>query len=233
MMAKVLVVEDEPALLDTLQYNLQREGHVVQVAADGVEGLACARSWRPDLIILDLMLPRMSGLDVCRALRAESDVSILMLTAKDSEVDKVVGLEIGADDYVTKPFGMRELMARVGGLLRRSRRAEADAAPEPTTVELLASGDLVVDLAAHRVRKGGQPVELRPKEFSLLVLLMENRGHVLTRNTLLDRVWGYEYFGDTRTVDVHVRWLREKIESDPANPVHIMTVRGVGYRFEE
>jgi DNA-binding response OmpR family regulator len=232
-MARVLVIEDEPSLLDTLQYNLQREGHEVLAAADGVDGLGLARSGRPDLILLDLMLPRMSGLDVCRAIRAESDVPILMLTAKDSEVDKVVGLEIGADDYVTKPFGMRELMARVGVLLRRSRRSETEESSRATASEILSSGDIVVDLAAHKVRKAGQPVDLRPKEFALLELLVRNRGRVLTRDTLLDRIWGYDYVGDTRTVDVHVRWLREKIESDPANPRHIQTVRGVGYRFEE
>jgi DNA-binding response OmpR family regulator len=223
------VVEDDAGMREAVEYSLKREGYRVVTAADGVDGLAKARAEKPDLVVLDLMLPRMSGLDVCRTLRAESDALILMLTAKDSETDKVVGLEVGADDYVTKPFSMRELVARVGALLRRVRQpvgANRKAAAR------LTAGNLQVDLRAHRVTLAGQPVELKPKEYDLLVFLMENRGRVMSRDVILDRVWGYEYFGDSRTVDVHVRWLREKIEADPAHPKWIETVRGVGYRFE-
>lgn len=227
-MTKVLVIEDEMGLVETLKYNLEREGYEVSTARDGVSGLQLARSWRPDLVILDLMLPRMGGLDVCRALRAESDVPIIVLTAKDSETDKVVGLEVGADDYVTKPFSMREVLARVAALLRRVARG----ANHDSGGQVLAVGGLQVDEARHRVTVDGRQVELRPKEFALLVLLMQNRGRVLSREVILDKVWGYDYFGDTRTVDVHVRWLREKIEADPDNPALIQTVRGIGYRFE-
>ena len=220
----VLVVDDEPTLVATLKYNLEREGYRVLTATDGESALALARSRRPDLLILDLMLPVMDGLEVCRALRREMSLPILMLTAKSDEVDKVVGLELGADDYVTKPFGMRELLARVRALLRRS---------EPTAdAETIATGDLEIDLKRREARRAGKTLELKPKEMELLLFFVRNRGRAFTREQLLRDVWGYDFLGDSRTVDVHVRWLRQKIEDEPAKPVRLITVRGVGYRFE-
>ncbi len=222
----ILVVDDEPTLVATLKYNLERESFRVLVAADGEAALAAARSGRPDLIVLDLMLPGLSGLEVCRILRKETRVPIIMLTAKDAEVDKIVGLETGADDYVTKPFGMPELMARVRALLRRAEPAEDEA------LDVVESGDLRVDLARREVQRAGAPLRLKPKELDLLGFFMRRRGRVLSREELLNQVWGYEFADDTRTVDVHVRWLRQKIELDPAQPSRLITVRGVGYRFE-
>jgi len=220
----VLVVDDEPTLVAALKYNLEREGYRVLTAADGGAALDVARSRRPDLLVLDLMLPVMDGLEVCRALRREMSVPILMLTAKGEEIDKVVGLEIGADDYVTKPFGMRELLARVRALLRRA---------EPTAeTEVLATGDLEIDLKRREARRDGRPLELKPKELELLLYFVRNRGRAFTREQLLRDVWGYDFLGDSRTVDVHIRWLRQKIEAAPAKPVRLITVRGVGYRFE-
>ena len=220
----VLVVDDEPTLVAALKYNLEREGYRVLTAADGGAALDVARSRRPDLLVLDLMLPVMDGLEVCRALRREMSVPILMLTAKGEEIDKVVGLEIGADDYVTKPFGMRELLARVRALLRRA---------EPTAeTEVLATGDLEIDLKRREARRDGRPLELKPKELELLLYFVSNRGRAFTREQLLRDVWGYDFLGDSRTVDVHIRWLRQKIEAEPAKPVRLITVRGVGYRFE-
>jgi len=220
----VLVVDDEPTLVAALKYNLEREGYRVLTAADGGAALDVARSRRPDLLVLDLMLPVMDGLEVCRALRREMSVPILMLTAKGEEIDKVVGLEIGADDYVTKPFGMRELLARVRALLRRV---------EPTAeTEVLATGDLEIDLKRREARRDGRPLELKPKELELLLYFVRNRGRAFTREQLLRDVWGYDFLGDSRTVDVHIRWLRQKIEAEPAKPVRLITVRGVGYRFE-
>ena len=220
----VLVVDDEPTLVAALKYNLEREGYRVLTAADGGAALDVARSRRPDLLVLDLMLPVMDGLEVCRALRREMSVPILMLTAKGEEIDKVVGLEIGADDYVTKPFGMRELLARVRALLRRA---------EPTAeTEVLATGDLEIDLKRREARRDGRPLELKPKELELLLYFVRNRGRAFTREQLLRDVWGYDFLGDSRTVDVHIRWLRQKIEAEPAKPVRLITVRGVGYRFE-
>jgi len=220
----VLVVDDEPTLVAALKYNLEREGYRVLTAADGGAALDVARSRRPDLLVLDLMLPVMDGLEVCRALRREMSVPILMLTAKGEEIDKVVGLEIGADDYVTKPFGMRELLARVRALLRRV---------EPTAeTEVLATGDLEIDLKRREARRDGRPLELKPKELELLLYFVRNRGRAFTREQLLRDVWGYDFLGDSRTVDVHIRWLRQKIEAAPAKPVRLITVRGVGYRFE-
>ena len=234
MADKVLVVEDEPTLLETLEYNLTRQGYEVCLAADGPSALEVAREERPDLVVLDIMLPGMDGFEVCRILRQEMSVPILMLTARVDEVDKVVGLEVGADDYMTKPFSMRELLAWVKALLRRVRliREELAAEEGPTTEDKLAFGDLVLDPARHEVVRGGQPLALKPKAYELLAFLVRNRGIVLSRDLILERVWGWDYGGGSRTVDVHVRWLREKIEPDPANPVHIITVRGVGYRFE-
>lgn len=222
-MTKILLVEDETTLAETLAYNLRREGYEVILAADGEAGLERARAESPDLIILDIMLPGLDGLSVCRILRREMDTPIIILTARGTEVDKIIGLETGADDYVVKPFGLGEFLARVRAVLRR--------VPSPRRDEL-ASGDLVLDLAARRVTKGGVELKLSHKEFDLLAELMRNRGAVLSRDLLLTQVWGYDYFGDSRTVDVHIRWLREKIEDDPSNPQRIVTVRGVGYRFE-
>jgi DNA-binding response OmpR family regulator len=236
MTDKVLVVEDDLTLRETLEYNLVRQGYEVHTAADGRAALQIARQERPDLILLDIMLPGMDGFEVCRVLRQEMSVPILMLTARDEEVDKVVGLEIGADDYMTKPFSMRELLARVKAQLRRVRltREEATAAEDGVVEgEKLTVGDLTIDLARHEALLGGEPLSLKPKEYELLVFLARNRGLVLSRDLILERVWGWDYGGGSRTVDVHVRWLREKIEPDPANPTRIVTVRGVGYRLEE
>ncbi len=242
MANKILVVDDEAVLLETIAYNLEQAGYEVITAADGASALEAARKEKPDLMILDLMLPVIDGLEVCRRLRNEDDTSgilILMLTAKSEEIDKVVGLEVGADDYVTKPFSRHELLARVKALLRRlakvSATLEENAVQEhdvngrrPRTLE---AGPIKMNLDGRRVYRSGQEMELQPKQFELLRCLMQNRGTVLTRDQLLQNVWGYDYAGDTRTVDVHVRWLREKLEDDPANPRLIQTVRGVGYCF--
>ena len=226
---KILVVEDDHNLLDTLKYNLHKEGYDVVAAVDGAEALDIARSERPDLVILDLMLPKLSGFEVCRILRKEMTVPILMLTAKAEEIDKVVGLEIGADDYMTKPFSLRELLARVRAMLRRAKMAEIQPGVEGT---LFKAGDIEVDVARHRASKGKAILELTPKEFDLLAFLVKNKGFVFNRDQLLEKVWGYDYAGDTRTVDVHIRWLRQKIETDPANPELLITVRGAGYKLE-
>ena len=229
-MSTILVVEDDPAILETVAYNLKREGHQVLTAADGQAGLRLARESDLDLIVLDLMLPRMSGIDVCRIVRAERPVPIIMLTARDEEVDKVVGLEVGADDYITKPFSMRELVARVNAQLRRDRLSREAVVAAASGAEISA-GPYVVDTVAHEVRWNGDVVLLRPKEFDLLEYLMRHPGQALSREQMLEAVWGYSYAGETRTVDVHIRWLREKLESDPAHPGHITTVRGLGYKF--
>jgi len=223
---KILVVDDEPTLVATLKYNLEREGYQVITASDGEAALSEARAGRPDLVVLDLMLPRLHGLQVCRILRREMTVPILMLTAKGEEVDKVVGLELGADDYVTKPFSMRELMARVRALLRRAETPPGDEA------DVVTAAELVVDLRRREVSLRGQALPLKPKEFELLLFFLRNRGRAFTREQLLDQIWGYDFVGDTRTVDVHVSWLRQKIEDNPAKPTRLITVRGVGYRFE-
>ena len=228
-MTRVLVVDDEPVLVDTIRYNLRREGYDVQVASDGNEAIKLAQAASPDLVVLDLMLPGLDGLEVCRQLRRESTVPILMLTAKDDEVDKIVGLEVGADDYMTKPFSMRELLARVRAMLRRSRMQQQ--APAADAAQPVRSGDLEADPLQRRLTLRGTALQLKPKEFDLLVYLMQQRGRVLTRDQLLEKVWGYTFGGDTRTVDVHIRWLREKIEDDPGTPRRLETVRGVGYRF--
>jgi DNA-binding response OmpR family regulator len=226
MMARtILVVDDEPTLRETLAEALEADGFRVITAADGREALACFREHRPELVVLDLMLPEMSGIEVCRILRRESGVPILMLTAKSSELDKVLGLELGADDYVTKPFSLRELTARIHSLLRRT---EQPAAEGPATVAL---GDLTVDLAGHRLLRDGAPVALKPKVFELLAFLVRHPGQVFSREQLLEQVWGYDYAGETRTVDVHVHWLRTAIEPEPSAPSLIQTVRGVGYVF--
>lgn len=230
---KILVVEDERTLLETLEYNLARQGYRVLTAADGRTALDIARRERPDLIILDIMLPVLDGFEVCRILRQETAVPILMLTARTEEVDRVVGLELGADDYVPKPFGMRELLARVKALLRRVRLVREEAATgKESAAGRLVFGDLTLDLDRGEVRRKDKPLHLKPKEYELLVFLARNRGMVLSRDLILERVWGWDYGGGTRTVDVHVRWLRSKIEDDPAHPTRLVTVRGLGYRFE-
>jgi DNA-binding response OmpR family regulator len=228
-MAKILIVEDEKTLRETLRYNFAREGFRVITAADGREALELAEREQPDAVILDLMLPEISGFDVCRALRRTSTVPILMLTAKDEEVDKIVGLELGADDYLTKPFSVRELLARLKALLRRVEMLQPPVSRPPE--RLLQTDSLRVNLDEHRVYRSDQQLQLKPKEFDLLVFLMQQPGRVFTRDQLLSQVWGYDFAGDSRTVDVHVRWLREKIEANPGQPVLIETVRGVGYRF--
>jgi DNA-binding response OmpR family regulator len=230
----ILVVEDDLTLLDTLEYNLSSEGYAVITAADGLTAVEVAREQQPDLVVLDLMLPRLDGFEVCRILRRETSVPILMLTARADEVDRVVGLEVGADDYLTKPFSMRELLARVKALLRRVRliREEMAGAQGTSGTEQLVLGDLVIDLDRREAMVRGKPVRLKPQEYELLLFLVRHPGMALSRDLLLERVWGWDYGGGSRTVDVHVRWLREKIEADPANPERIVTVRGVGYCFE-
>lgn len=227
---RILIVEDEEPLADTIRYNLEREGFSVSVETDGQRGLERFSAEGPDLIILDLMLPGMSGLDLCRAVRMDSQVPIIMVTAKDSEADKVTGLELGADDYVTKPFSVRELVSRVRANLRRSRLAE----PEPSTGrEILRGGPVELDRPRHEVRVNGESASLPPKEFELLELFLLRKGRLLTRDFLISEVWGPDYFGDTKTLDVHVKRLRAKIEADPHEPKHILTVRGLGYKFAE
>jgi DNA-binding response OmpR family regulator len=230
----VLVVEDDLTLLETLEYNLIAEGYQVQTVADGLTALEVAREEQPDLVVLDLMLPGLDGFEVCRVLRREMTVPILMLTARANEVDRVVGLEMGADDYLVKPFSMRELMARIKALIRRERLIREELAVEEGTsqAERLVFEDLTIDLDRHEILLGEEPLRLKPKEYDLLLFLARHRGIALSRDLILERVWGWDYGGGSRTVDVHVRWLREKIESDPASPERIVTVRGVGYCFE-
>ena len=227
MARTILVVEDEPTLRETLIEALEVEGFRVVGAADGREALLRFRAERPDLVLLDLMLPELSGIEVCRIIRAESSVPIVMLTAKDSELDKVVGLELGADDYITKPFSLRELSARIRALFRRAEQGVAVEEP-PAVIDL---GRIQADLAGHRLLHDGQLVPIKPKAFELLAFLIRHPGQVFTRDQLLERVWGYDYAGETRTVDVHVHWLRTAIEADAAEPAFIHTVHGVGYVF--
>jgi two-component system response regulator RegX3 len=224
----ILVVDDEQSYRDALAVALEREGFDVETAADGPEAIARFEASRPALVLLDVMLPRMSGIDVCRELRSRSLVPIIMVTARDAEIDAVVGLEVGADDYVTKPFRLRELIARVRATLRRAPVDEGR--PEPA--EVIEVGDVRLDVGRHEVSVRGEAVALPLKEFELLEELLANAGRVLTRDVLIDRVWGPNYYGDTKTLDVHVKRLRSKIEPDPANPTRIVTVRGVGYRYE-
>jgi DNA-binding response OmpR family regulator len=222
----ILIVEDDQVLAETLRYNLAREGYTVRIALDGTKAIEMARTDPPDLVILDLMLPGLDGLAVCRTVTELCDPLILMLTARSSEVDKIVGLESGADDYLTKPFSLGELLARIRALFRRTER------PLHTSGTVLTAGDLVVDVAGRKATLHGQELALTNKEFDLLVELMRNKGMVMSRDLLLERVWGYDFYGDSRTVDVHIRWIREKVEPDPAHPRRIVTVRGIGYRFE-
>jgi len=225
----ILVVEDEETLRQELAYQLEQDGFGVVQAADGAEALERFRETKPELILLDVMLPRLSGTELLRIIRRESDVPVLMLTARGSEVDKVVGLELGADDYVTKPFSLRELQARIRGLLRRAERPSAAASAAPTEPELVPVGRVMVDLAGHRILRDDEVRPMKPKAFELLAFLLRNAGQVFSREQLLADVWGYDYAGETRTVDVHVHWLRAEIEPDPQQPQTLQTVRGVGY----
>lgn len=237
MAEKILVVDDEVSLQETLAYNLKKQGYEVQTTGDGTEALDLAREMEPDLIILDVMLPGLDGFEICRILRREMSTPVLMLTARDDEIDRVVGLEVGADDYMAKPFSMRELIARVKAMLRRVRlvREEVNQAGDRETKpknEILEFGNLRIDMTRREITVDGEVVAFKPKEYELLTFFAQHQGQVLSREFILERVWGWDFIGDSRTVDVHVRWLREKIEQDPANPRRIITVRGAGYRFE-
>ena len=227
-MPKILVVDDEPTYRDALAFNLRRDGYQVIVAADGNAAVAAFESESPDLILLDLMLPGLSGIEVCNRVRATSNVPIIMVTAKDDEVDKVVGLEVGADDYLTKPYSYRELVARIRAVLRRVTPVEAVESAAPDVLEV---GKLRLDSDAHVVTLAGEPIQMPLREFELLEMFMENPGRVLTRAQILDRIWGLDYIGDTKTLDVHVKRIRAKIEDDPANPELLVTVRGLGYKL--
>ena len=233
-MPVILIVEDEIALREALAYNLTRQEYTVEAVGDGPSALDAARRLHPDLILLDLMLPGLDGYEVCRILRHEMNIPILILTARDDEIDRVIGLEIGADDYITKPFSMRELMARVKAHLRRERliRDEVSAEQETVPKKILQFGNLELDLTRREVLLDKKPLAFKPKEYDLLLFLASHRGQALSREFILDQVWGWQFSGGTRTVDVHVHWLREKIETDPAQPTRIITVRGSGYRFE-
>jgi DNA-binding response OmpR family regulator len=237
MPEKILVVEDEPSLQETLVYNLVKQGYQVEVAGEGHLAVEMAHTFSPDLVILDIMLPGMDGFEICKVLRRDMSVPIIMLTARDDEIDRVVGLEVGADDYLTKPFSMRELIARVKAQLRRTEiiRSEINKlgkAPLEPGKNNLVFGDLVINQDRREVSCGEQVLLLKPQEYDLLVFFATHQGRMLSREFILERVWGWEYIGDSRTVDVHVRWLRQKIEKDPAHPQRIITVRGGGYRFE-
>ena len=231
MPEKILVVEDEVTLNETLVYNLERQGYTVASAMDGHDALKKARSLKPDLIVLDIMLPGLDGLEITRILRKEANTPILILTAQGEEIDRVLGLELGADDYMPKPFSMRELLARVKAILRRIQ-LDKDGVPGERK-DILIFEDLKIDQRKHEVTLGEETLKLKPKEYDLLLYLCSNRGQVLTRSLILEEVWGWDFSGGTRTVDVHIRWLREKIEPDPTNPIRIITVHGVGYRFDE
>ena len=233
----ILVVEDEPSLQETLVYNLEKNGYRVEAAGDGRSALAAARRLKPDLLILDIMLPEMDGFEVTRILRKEMSTPILMLTARDDEIDRVVGLEVGADDSLTKPFSMRELLARVKAQLRRTQLLREElgkvrSGDSSSPLDTLAFNNLIINQIRREVTLDEQVLPLKPKEYELLLFFAEHRSQMLTREFILERVWGWDYIGDSRTVDVHVRWLRQKIEKDPANPQRIVTVRGGGYRFE-
>jgi len=231
---KILIVEDDRVLRETLAYNLVKEGYVAITAADGKKAVELTHVEQPDLVLLDIMLPGLDGFEVCRILRQEQRIPILMLTARTDEIDKIVGFEVGADDYLTKPFSMRELLARIKAQLRRVRllREEFSAEAGGASMQRLQFGDLLIDQERREVWLGEQLLTLKPKEYELLVFLAQRQGRTLTRDQLLEEVWGWNYSGGSRTVDVHIRWLREKIEPDPANPTRLVTVRGAGYRFE-
>lgn len=236
MAEKILIIEDESSLRETLAYRFRQEGYEVNTCAEGIGGLHLAHTWKPDLLLLDVMLPGLDGFEICRRLKAESDLPILLLTARVDEIDRVVGLEIGADDYITKPFSMRELIARVKTRLRSYHQLQAAkngtqaAGPEPG--DELIFGNLVQDKKRHEFRLDGNPLGLKPREYDLLAYLVENCGRAVSRENILSQVWGWDYIGESRTVDVHIRWLRNKIEPDPAKPQRIVTIPGIGYRFE-
>jgi DNA-binding response OmpR family regulator len=237
MAEKILVVDDEVSLQETLAYNLKKQGYEVQTTGDGTEALELARQMEPDLIILDVMLPGLDGFEICRILRREMTTPVLMLTARDDEIDRVVGLEVGADDYMAKPFSMRELLARVKAMLRRVRLIREEVHTNggedaKIKLQILEFDNLKIDMNRREITVNDEVVAFKPKEYELLTFLAQHRGQVLSREFILERVWGWDFIGDSRTVDVHVRWLREKIEADPANPHRIITVRGAGYRFE-
>ena len=234
MPEKILIVEDEIALQDALAYNLKKEGYIIETSGDGLSALEAARKFNPDLIVLDIMLPQMDGFEVARILRKEMSTAILMLTARDDEIDRVVGLEVGADDYLTKPFSMRELIARVKAQLRRARllREEMGKSIEEARHETLTFENLTINLTRREVLLNDFPIQLKPKEYELLLFLAEHRRQMLSREFILERVWGWDFIGDSRTVDVHIRWLRQKIEENSSEPKRIVTVRGGGYRFE-
>jgi DNA-binding response OmpR family regulator len=229
---RILIVEDELTLQETLAYNLKHQGYSVDTAGDGKSAIEKTKLTNPDLILLDIMLPGMDGFEVCRILRQESNIPILMLTARDDEIDRVVGLEVGADDYLTKPFSMRELIARVKALLRRVRIMKEMAGAGTDSHTIYDFGDLIIDETRREITQNGNPLNLKPKEYELLLFFAQHKSQALSRELILEKVWGWEYFGDSRTVDVHVRWLREKIEKDPAQPKRIITIRSTGYRFE-
>ena len=235
MVEKILVVDDEISLQETLSYNLKRQGYEVESVGDGPTALEAARRIKPDLLILDIMLPGMDGIEVCRILRQEMSTPVLMFTARDDEIDRIVGLEVGADDYLTKPFSMRELLARVKALLRRVRLMREELSTTTSSGDskpILTNDNLSIDTIRREIRLNAQPLAMKPKEYELLLFLAQHRGQVLSREFILERVWGWDYIGDSRTVDVHIRWLREKIEADSSSPQRIVTVRGAGYRFE-
>ena len=233
MVDKILVIEDDASIREAIAYNLTRQGYITETADNGLTGLEMVRSINPDLILLDIMVPGMDGFDVCRIVRQELSTPIIIITARDDEIDRVLGLELGADDYLAKPFSMRELMARVKANLRRVRldHVEAEAHIDDQT-KGVKYGNLELDTLRREVKINGEPIPLKPKEYELLVFLVKSKGHMLSRDFILERVWGWEFGGGSRTVDVHIRWLREKIETDPAKPSRIITVRGAGYRFE-
>lgn len=233
MAKKILIIEDELALQETLSYNLEREGYQVTVEGNGAKALEIAQEIQPDLILMDIMLPGLDGIEITRMLRPRMNVPIIMLTARDDEIDRVLGLEIGADDYLTKPFSMRELLARVKAQLRRVRlmHEELNSQEKPTEM-LLTFGNLKIDRTRHEASINEEVMRLKPQAYNLLLHLLEHQGQVLSRDQLLEQVWGWDFRGGSRTVDVHIRWLREKIEPDPSNPTRIITVRGTGYRFE-
>ena len=233
MAKKILIIEDELSLQETLSYNLEKEGYQVTVEGNGAKALEIAQEMQPDLILMDIMLPGLDGIEITRMLRPRMNVPIIMLTARDDEIDRVLGLEIGADDYLTKPFSMRELLARVKAQLRRVRLMHEELNSQEKPIEMLLTfGNLKIDRTRHEASINGEVILLKPQEYALLLHLMENQGQVLSREQLLEQVWGWDFSGGSRTVDVHIRWLREKIEPDPSNPTRIITVRGTGYRFE-
>ena len=230
MSNKILVVEDEENILEAIKYALTKEGYEVHTAVDGEAALQLSQSVNPDLVVLDVMLPKLDGFEVCRIIRKDFDIPIFILSAKSEEIDRVVGLEIGADDYITKPFSMRELVVRIRNAMRRAKGISSKV--NSLEENLITSGDLEIDLRSHKVTVEGPVIDMKPREFDLLSLLVSNKNRAFTRTQLLEQLWEYDYFGDIRTVDVHIRWIREKIEENASKPSRIITVRGVGYRFE-